>query len=68
MDDVYKTITLYGTSTKSIEDGVENALRKAAKSVHGMRWFELVETRGHIEDGKVERWQVGVRVGFKLDE
>jgi len=66
-DHVYKKLELVGSSTKSIEDAVENALDRAAKTIRNMRWFEVVETRGHIEDNKVDHWQVTVKVGFTLD-
>jgi flavin-binding protein dodecin len=66
-DHVYKKIELTGSSTKGIEDAVENALAKANESVHNMRWFEVTETRGHIENGKIAHWQVTVKVGFTLD-
>ena len=64
---VYKKIELTGSSTKGIEDAVENAIKKAGKTVKNMRWFEVVETRGHIEDGDVAHWQVTIKVGFTLD-
>lgn len=68
MDDhIYKKIELTGSSKTSIEEAVENALALAAKTVRNMRWFEVVETRGHIEDGKIEHWQVTIKVGFTLD-
>lgn len=66
-DHVYKLIHVVGTSAKSIEDAVNGALAKASESVRNMRWFELVETRGAIQNGKVEQWQVTVKVGFTLD-
>ena len=66
-DHVYKKLELVGSSTKSIEDAVENALARAAKTIRNMRWFEVVETRGHIEENKVDHWQVTVKVGFTLD-
>ena len=65
---VYKKIELTGSSTSSIEDAVQNALQCAAKTVHSLRWFEVVETRGDIKDGKVAHWQVTIKVGFILDE
>jgi flavin-binding protein dodecin len=64
---VYKKIEIVGTSTRSIEEAVENAIARASKSVHGMRWFEVVETRGNINEGKVDHWQVTVKIGFTLD-
>ncbi len=67
-DHVYKTIDLVGSSPAGIESAVENALAKAAKTVRNMRWFQVTETRGHIEDGKVAHWQVALRVGFRLED
>jgi len=66
-DHVYKLVELTGSSTKSMEDAVENAIARASKTVRNMRWFEVTETRGHIEDGKVGHWQVTLKVGFTLD-
>ncbi|MGR9101259.1 MAG: dodecin [Gammaproteobacteria bacterium] len=51
-----------------IQDAIENAVNKASKSIHNMRWFEVVETRGHIDQGKVAHWQVTLKVGFTLDD
>lgn len=67
-DHVYKKLELVGSSSTSIEDAVNNALARAQKTIRNMRWFEVVETRGHIEDGKVADWQVTVKVGFTLDK
>lgn len=64
---IYKHIELTGSSEKDIESAVQNALTKAAESLHGMRWFEVMETRGHIEQGRVVHWQVTIKVGFTLD-
>lgn len=63
----YKHIELTGSSEKSMEDAVQNAIGKAAESVKNMRWFEMVDTRGHIENGRVAHWQVTVKVGFTLE-
>ena len=65
---VYKMLELTGSSTTSIEDAVANAIAKAAKTVRRMQWFQVLETRGHIADGKVSHWQVTVKVGFTLEE
>ncbi len=67
-DHIYKKIELVGSSTEGVEKAVENAVEKASKSVRNMRWLEVNEIRGHIEDGKVAHWQVGVKIGFTLDE
>lgn len=65
---VYKKIELVGSSPDSIEDAVKTALARAAKTIRNMRWFEVKETRGHIEDGKIAHWQVTIVVGFTLEE
>jgi flavin-binding protein dodecin len=67
-DHIYKKIELVGSSSKSIEDAVNNALAKAAKSLRNLRWFEVVETRGQIEGSKVAHWQVTIKIGFTLDD
>ena len=67
-DHVYKKIELVGSSPTSIEEAVQNALARAEQTIRNMRWFEVTETRGHIEDGKVNHWQVTVKVGFTLDQ
>ncbi|MDH4573864.1 dodecin [Salinicola acroporae] len=66
-DHVYKQIELTGSSPNSIEDAVQNALQKASKTLHGMRWFEVTETRGHLENDKLAHWQVTIKVGVSLD-
>ena len=65
---IYKKIELVGSSSRSIEEAVENAIARAQKTIRNMRWFEVTETRGHIEDGKVNHWQVTLKVGFTLDK
>jgi len=67
-DHVYKKIELVGSSPRSIEEAVQNALALAEKTIRNMRWFEVTETRGHIENGKVDHWQVTLKVGFTLDK
>lgn len=64
----YKKIELTGTSDRSIEEAINNALRKAAKTMRKMRWLEVVEIRGSIEDDHVNQWQVNVKVGFRLED
>lgn len=63
---VYKKIEIVGTSEKSSDEAVQNALAKASASIHNLRWFEVMETRGNIKDGSVERWQVTIKVGFTM--
>jgi flavin-binding protein dodecin len=66
-DHVYKKLELVGSSTTTIEDAVQNALSLAAKTIRNMRWFEVIETRGYIEENKINHWQVTVKVGFTLE-
>jgi flavin-binding protein dodecin len=66
-DHVYKKIELVGSSPKSFDDAVQNALARANKTIRNMRWFEVTETRGYIEDGKLSHWQVTLDIGFTLD-
>lgn len=63
----YKLIELTGSSPLNIEQAVDNAINKASQTVHNLRWFEVTDTRGHIENGKVAHWQVTIKVGFTLD-
>lgn len=65
---VYKIIELTGSSQTSIEDAVQNAVAKAGETLHNLRWFEVVETRGYIEENSVAYWQVTVKIGFTLDD
>ena len=66
-DHVYKLLELTGSSPAGIEQAVQNAIAKANNTVRNMHWFEVVETRGHIADGKVAHWQVTIKVGFTLE-
>jgi flavin-binding protein dodecin len=67
-DHVYKIIQLAGTSEKSIEDAVQSAIARASKTLKNLRWFEVLETRGHIENGRVAHYQVLMKVGFTLED
>jgi flavin-binding protein dodecin len=67
-DHVYKTIELVGSSTRSMEDAVQKAIGKAAETVRNLRWFEVLDTRGHIEGGSVAHWQVTLKLGFTLED
>ena len=67
-NNIYKHIELTGTSNTSIEDAVQSAIARAAKSVRNIRWMQITETRGHVEGGKVVQWQVTLKAGFTLDE
>ena len=66
-DHIYKKIELVGSSPNGVEDAVKNALTRAKKTVRNMRWFEIVETRGYLEEGNIAHWQVTLKVGFTLE-
>lgn len=67
-DHVYKKIDIIGTSSSSLEEAINNAVNRAAKTVKHLRWFEVAEIRGHIEDQKVTQYQVGLKIGFKIED
>ena len=64
----YKLIELVGSSPESSDDAIRNALAKASATIKHMDWFQVIETRGHIEDGRVAHFQVTLKVGFRIDE
>ena len=65
---VYKLIELTGTSPTSVEDAVQNAIKRAHKTVKNLSWFQVIETRGNIEKGKVHHWQVTIKIGFAVED
>lgn len=67
-DATYKSIELVGTSDESFEDAIESAIARAGRTMHDLRWFEVLEQRGTLEDGQVIEWQVKIEVWFHLDD
>jgi len=67
-DHVYKLIELTGSSTKSTDDAIRCAIDKAGKTLRNLHWFEVVETRGHIENNQVVHWQVTLKVGLRIED
>lgn len=67
-DHVYKIIQLAGSSTVSIEDAIQHAVARASQTLKNLRWFEVIETRGHIEEGAVAHYQIVIKVGFSLED
>lgn len=65
---VYKLIELTGTSAISTEDAISQAIRRAHKTISNLSWFQVVETRGNIEKGRVRHWQVTIKVGFTVND
>jgi flavin-binding protein dodecin len=66
-DHVYKIVEIVGSSETSIEDAIQTAINRASSTLKNLRWFEVVQTRGHIEDGKVQHYQVTIKAGFTLE-
>ncbi len=67
-DHVYKMIELTGSSEKGIEDAIQKAVSKAAQTVRNMRWFQVMDTRGHIDNNQVQHWQVTIKIGFTMED
>jgi flavin-binding protein dodecin len=65
-DHVYKSLELTGSSATSSDDAIRVAIAKASESVRDIRWFEVLDTRGHVEGGKIAYWQVTIKVGFTV--
>jgi flavin-binding protein dodecin len=64
---IYKKLELVGSSPDGFDAAVKNAVKRANKTVRNMRWFEVVDTRGQIEEGRINHWQVTLKVGFTLE-
>lgn len=67
-DNLYKIIEVVGSSAEGIEEAINVAITRASKSLHNLRWFEVLETRGHIENGRVAHYQVRIKVGFRIGD
>lgn len=67
-DHIYKMIELVGSSKTSTDDAINNAIERASKTLRNMDWFEVTETRGHLQDGKVAHFQVTLKVGIRLED
>ncbi len=64
---VYKKVELTGSSTKSVEDAVQAAVKRASQTLRNMRWFEVKEIRGNIDEDQIQHWQVVIKVGFSME-
>ena len=66
-DRVYKVIEIVGSSSQSVDDAIKTAIDRAGATLRNLRWFEVVQTRGHIEEGEVRHYQVVIKAGFTLE-
>lgn len=66
-DHVYKIVELAGSSEQGIEHAVQTAIGRGAETIRNLRWFEVTEIRGHVEDGRIAHWQVGIKAGFTVE-
>ncbi|WP_043502733.1 dodecin [Georgenia sp. SUBG003] len=66
-DNTYRVTEIVGTSPDGVDEAIRNGLARASQTLHGLDWFEVTEIRGHLEEGKVAHYQVGLKIGFKLD-
>jgi dodecin len=67
-DHVYRVIEITGSSATSIEDAIQTAVGRASRTLRNLRWFEVTQTRGHLEGGKIQHYQVTLKIGFTIDE
>ncbi|WP_129843289.1 dodecin [Streptomyces sp. RFCAC02] len=65
---IYRVTEIVGSSTESVDDAVRNAVDRASRTLRMLEWFEVTQVRGHIEDGRVAHFQVGLKVGFRLED
>ena len=65
---VYKAVELTGSSKTGTDDAVRNAIERAGKTIRSLKWFQVIETRGHVEGGRVQHWQVTIKAGFTLED
>jgi dodecin len=64
----YRVTEIVGTSPDGVDQAIRNGIARASQTLHNLDWFEVTQVRGQIEDGQIEHWQVGLKVGFRLDE
>lgn len=68
MNHIYKSIEITGTSSTSIEEAIQSAIQRASQTVNNLQWFEVVEIRGRIAAGRVDQWQITLKIGFTLED
>jgi dodecin len=66
-DHIYKSVEITGSSTEGIQQAIDNAVAKASQTIRHLEWFEIVSSRGNIEDGKIAHYQVTLKIGFRLE-
>ncbi|MFJ4282396.1 dodecin [Streptomyces massasporeus] len=64
----YRVTEIVGTSPDGVDQAVRNGIDRASQTLHNLDWFEVTQVRGQLEDGRIAHWQVGLKVGFRLDE
>ena len=67
-DHVYRVIEITGSSQNGIEDAIQTAVARASRTLRNLRWFEVIQTRGHLEGGKIQHYQVTLKIGFTIDD
>ncbi len=67
-DNVYRKTEIVGSSRTSVSDAIETAIKRATKTVRNVEWFEVTDVRGHVRDGKIEYYQVSMKLGFRVEE
>jgi flavin-binding protein dodecin len=67
-DNVYRVTEIVGSSTEGVDDAIRKGISRASRTLRNLDWFEVTQVRGHIENGEIEHYQVGLKVGFRLDD
>ncbi|MFD0413884.1 dodecin [Streptomyces sp. NPDC127108] len=67
-DHTYRVTEIVGTSHEGVDQAIRNGIERAAQTLRGLDWFEVTQVRGHIEDGRIQHYQVGLKVGFRLED
>lgn len=68
IEQVYKQIEITGSSRKGVQEAIEHAISRASKTIHQIRWFQVTDTRGYVEENKISYWQVTLKIGFSVDD
>ncbi|MER7752732.1 dodecin [Kitasatospora sp. NPDC097643] len=67
-DHVYRVTEIVGSSTESVEAAIRNGVERASRTLRNLDWFEVTQVRGHLEDGRIKHYQVGLKIGFRLED
>jgi flavin-binding protein dodecin len=67
-DNTYRIVEIVGTSSEGVDTAIRNGIQRAGRTLRNVDWFQVTEIRGHLENGEVADWQVGIKVGFRIED